>query len=58
MEKYYKLQKINRKKFEDEGNPIYFQTLEEAKQKALELSNEKYGYCILEVMEICREFEV
>jgi len=33
MEKYYKLEKINRQKFEIEGYPMYFQTLEEAKKK-------------------------
>jgi hypothetical protein len=58
MEKYYKLEKINRQKFETEGKPMYFQTLEEAKQKASEISNETYGYSITEVREIVRELEV
>ena len=33
MEKYYKLEKINRQKFETEGKPMYFQTLAEAKKE-------------------------
>jgi len=58
MERYYKLEKINRQKFEVEGRPVYFQTLEEAKKKAAEISNEKYGYSITEIREIVRDFEV
>jgi len=58
MEKYYKLEKINRQKFEIEGCPMYFQTLEEAKEKAAEISNEEYGYSITEIQEICKDFEV
>ena len=58
MEKYYKLEKINRQKFEIEGCPMYFQTLEEAKKKAAEISNEEYGYSITEIQEICKDFEV
>jgi len=58
MEKYYKLEKINRQKFEIEGCPMYFQTLEEAKKKAVEISNEEYGYSITEIQEICKDFEV
>jgi len=58
MEKYYKLEKINRQKFETEGNPMYFQTLAEAKKKAAEISNEEYGYSITEIREIVRDFEV
>lgn len=58
MEKYYKLEKINRQKFEVEGRPVYFQTLEEAKNEAVKISNEKYGYSITEIREIVRNFEV
>jgi hypothetical protein len=58
MEKYYKLEKINRQKFEVEGRPVYFQTLEEAKNEAVKISNEKYGYSITEIREIVRDFEV
>lgn len=58
MEKYYKLEKINRQKFEIEGRPMYFQTLEEAKNEAMKISNEKYGYSITEIRETVIEFEV
>ena len=58
MEKYYKLEKINRQKFEIEGCPMYFQTLEAAKNEAVKISNEKYGYSITEIREIVRDFEV
>ena len=58
MEKYYKLEKINRQKFETEGKPMYFQTLEAAKNEAVKISNEKYGYSITEIREIVRDFEV
>ena len=58
MEKYYKLEKINRQKFEVEGRPVYYQTLEEAKNEAVKISNEKYGYSITEIREIVRDFEV
>jgi len=58
MEKYYKLEKINRQKFETEGKPMYFQTLAEAKNEAVKISNEKYGYSITEIRETVRELEV
>ena len=58
MEKYYKLEKINRQKFETEGKPMYFQTLTEAKNEAMKISNEKYGYSITEIRETVRDFEV
>jgi len=58
MEKYYKLEKINRQKFETEGKPMYFQTLTEAKNEAMKISNEKYGYSITEIRETVRELEV
>ncbi len=58
MEKYYKLEKINKQKFEVEGRPVYYQTLEEAKNEAVKISNEKYGYSITEIREIVIYFEV
>lgn len=58
MEKYYKLEKINRQKFETEGKPMYFQTLAAAKNEAMKISNEKYGYSITEIRETVRELEV
>ena len=58
MEKYYKLEKINRQKFEIEGCPMYFQTLAEAKNEAMKISSEKYGYSITEIRETVRELEV
>jgi len=37
---------------------MYFQTLAEAKNEAVKISNEKYGYSITEIREIVRDFEV
>lgn len=55
---YFKVQKVNREKFEDEGPAIIVQSLEAAREAAKGFTNEKYGYSITKVIEVCKEFEV
>lgn len=58
MEKYYLLQMIHRERFENEGKPIRFETLEKAKKEAEKRQNKEYGYNITKVNEVCEAFEV
>lgn len=58
MDMYFKVQKINRVKFEEEGPAMIAHSKDEAMEKAKSFTNKEYGYSITKVTEECCEFEV